>query len=374
MDRWGAQRWGQWFDEHEQRRVAERERSRREAIQRRQRIEQKWTPSGDPERDAQQRSELWHQDRLEHPHSIRSEWEEQQALRRQEVLTYPTLPLHHHADLQRPKGVPEQLAPLTVGFGPAGEALALWGETSQRATHLSRYDRDGQLRASTPLETVPWAFHVQPLLHGHVLVVESGGPRAAVHDGAGRLVRTIDVGRGVTRVLSTVEGQVWIGYDKESSRDHYFSQHGLVRFGADLAPQWRHPMNRTTALPDIYDCLVLNVTDEEAWAYAYDAFHLIGVKDQQARDHGRVPVDFARAVLLAGDRAATISGYGAEDDVLTPLRLTTDSIRLAGPPARLVLPDGADLPRARYTSRGCALHAVLGARWYRFSVDDTPAA
>ncbi|GAA0294665.1 hypothetical protein [Kineococcus aurantiacus] len=368
MEHWSQQRWGQWFDEHEQQRVAERERSRREAVERRLRIEQRWTPSGDPERDAQQRSELYHQDRLEHPHSIRREWEEQQALRRQEVLTYPTLPLRHHTDLQRPEGVPEQQDPRTVGFGPSGEALALWGETSERATHLSRYDCDGQLSASMPLETVPWAFHVQPLPHGQVLVVEAGGPRAAVHDGVGRLVRTIDVGRGVTRVLSTVEGQVWIGYDKESPRDHYFSQHGLVRFGADLTPHWRYPLS--TALPDIYDCLVLNVDGEAAWTYSWTSFHLVGVHAGQAQDHGRVPVDHARAVLVADDQAATISGYGGEDDVLTPLRLATDSIWLAGSPARLVLPGGADLPRARYTSRGPDLHAVIGTAWYRLSLDD----
>jgi hypothetical protein len=215
---------------------------------------------------------------------------------------------------------------------------------------------------------------VQPLPYGHVLVASAGGPRAAVHDESGRLVRTVDVGRGVTRMLSTIEGQVWIGYDKESPREGHLRKHGLVRFGTDLTPEWRHPMDGTTSLPDIYDCIVLNVAGEAAWAYSYDAFHLISAEDQQAHDRGRVPVDFARAVLVAGDRAATISGYGGEDDVITPLQLTTDSIWLAGPPARIVLPGGANLPRARYTSRGSELHAVVGTAWYRLSLDDTTAA
>ncbi|ABS04114.1 hypothetical protein Krad_2642 [Kineococcus radiotolerans SRS30216 = ATCC BAA-149] len=153
MKHWNPQRWGQWFGEHKRRRLAERERSRRGAAERRLRIEPRWTPSGDPERDAQQRSELWHQDRPERPRSVRYEWEEQQALRRQEVLTYPTLPVRHPADLRRPEGAPDHQDPLTVGSGPAGEALALWGKTSERATHLSHDDRDGQLSASTPWET-----------------------------------------------------------------------------------------------------------------------------------------------------------------------------------------------------------------------------
>ena len=224
------------------------------------------------------------------------------------------------------------------------------------------------------MATVAWPFHVQPLPHGHVLVAPAGGPRAAVHDESGRLVRTVDVGRGVTRVLSTVEGQVWIGYDKESPHEHHFSQHGLVRFSVDLTPGWRHPMNGRTSLPDIYACIVLNVAAEAAWAYSYNAFHLIHAEGQRAHDHGRVPVDFARAVLVAGDRVATISGYGGEADVITPLRLTEGAVCLAGPPVRLVLPGGAKLPRARYTSRGSELHAVIGATWFRLSLDDTPTA
>ena len=85
-------------------------------------------------------------------------------------------------------------------------------------------------------------------------------------------------------------------------REEHLRKHGSVHFGTDLNPEWRHPMNGTTSSPDIHDCIVLDVEEKAAWAYSHDAFHLISAKGRQAHDHGRVPADFARAVLVAGNR------------------------------------------------------------------------
>ncbi|PPK89820.1 YD repeat-containing protein [Kineococcus xinjiangensis] len=379
MRRWGRQQWLEWHAEHERRKEAANAQAQQEAAEHWQRIDQERRRLGIREGDIEQLQELLRQDRLQHPEESQSsqESDRRRAMRRQEVLTYPTLSLRHHAHLQRPEGVPEQQDPLTVGFGAADDAVALWDGSSQGAALVSWYHCDGRLAASTPLTTVSWPHRVQPLPDGQVLIIGShtaDGFSAAVYDASGRLVRAADVGKSVTHVLSTADGQVWIGYDNAVANEGEFRLHGLVRFDVELSPQWRYPLG--TALPAFPTCQALNVNRHKAWMYDYASFHLVNIDGQQAVDHGRVPVDGAHGMLVEGDHAAAVGGYAGERDAITPLRLTADGIWLAGPPVRLVLPGGADLPQgltqARYTCRGSELHLSIGAEWYRLDLDDLP--
>ncbi len=65
-----------------------------------------------------------------------------------------------------------------------------------------------------------------------------------------------------------------------------------------------------------------------------------------------------------------VGGYGAEYDLLTPLRLDDDDVHVDGSLARLVMPDGMELYRPRYTCRGPALHAVVDRQWLRLDLED----
>ncbi|WP_432571006.1 hypothetical protein [Kineococcus sp. SYSU DK005] len=374
MRTWDEPQWQQWYHEHEERSRAIHEQERWESEDRRQRITQLWGPSGDPKQDFERLSELHRRDRLEHPSEMRRAHEQRESIRRQEVSSYPTLPLRHHADLRHSDRRSREQEPVTVGFGPAGEALAVWAHGGDGAVEVSHHAPDGTSRAITPVPPQPDRHKVQPLPDGQVLLVSArcreGEDNAAVYDDIGRLVCTAHIGDAIEHLLSTADGEVWTAYfDEGVFTGSGLSTHGLVRFGTDLSPRWRYPHQNETDLPLIGDCYALNVCGEKAWAYAYDAFHLVSAEGQHAHDHGPAPFSGARALLVDGDRAALIGGYTVESDVITPLCITPDGPRLTGPPQRLTMPDGQPPSRARYTGRGCELHVAVGATWYRLDLD-----
>jgi hypothetical protein len=77
--------------------------------------------------------------------------------------------------------------------------------------------------------------------------------------------------------------------------------------------------------------------------------------------------------LADGDRAALIGGYGPEYDLIMPLRITASGVEPDGPPSRMVLPDGLEVPRTRSSCRGPDLHLITGT-WYHLSLDDLSRA
>ncbi|GAA4974728.1 hypothetical protein [Kineococcus glutinatus] len=85
-----------------------------------------------------------------------------------------------------------------------------------------------------------------------------------------------------------------------------------------------------------------------------------------------MPVGGARALLIDGSRAALIGGYGGDADVITPLQLTDEGVQLAGPPRRLVLPNGAPISPGHLSGRGAELHLAVDATWYRLHLEDIP--
>jgi hypothetical protein len=93
-------------------------------------------------------------------------------------------------------------------------------------------------------------------------------------------------------------------------------------------------------MPAIDDCCALNVCGETASISAYSAFRLITVNGDQARNHGPLPRRGASKLLIAGERAALIGGYGPEYDLITPMQITPAGVLPHGPERRLVQPDG----------------------------------
>ena len=115
------------------------------------------------------------------------------------------------------------------------------------------------------------------------------------------------------------------------------------------------------------------MTGETAYCCPYTDFHLIAVTAGQGRDLGPVPVRGAARLLADGNRAALIGGYGPDYDLITPLRITASGIIPDGPPSRMVLPDGLEIPRARSSCRGPDLHLITSiGGWYQLSLDNLP--
>lgn len=260
-----------------------------------------------------------------------------------------------------------------MGSGPDGGAVALWSHAAGFGVRLvTRIDPDGRGTGALQLRSPRAAQYVQPLPDGQVLLVDSRSigraGSAEVRDADGRWVRSAHLGDGVAHVLATSSGDVWLGYfDKAAAFFKGIGGRGLVRLGPDLQPVWRYPFS--TGAPRIHDCYTLNVADERAPVCAYQRFRIISAQGDSWTDHGEAPHRGAEGLLVEGDRAVLVGGYGAEYDLLTPLRLDDDGVHVDGPLARLVMPDGMELYRPRYTCRG-PLHAVVDRPWLRLDLED----
>jgi hypothetical protein len=312
-----------------------------------------------------------------------AERDERSRQRRAEVLALPATPLRLHGHLDRPGHHPR--APVAVGVGFDDIAVAAWPRPAgEHGVIVTSYDGKGpyskeryrsQVLPSVSVLEAPTSLavtHVQPLPDGKILIAcarTRETDNAEVWTGNGHREHAGLIGDAIEHLLATPCGAIWAGYFDEGIFGTMPAAHGLVRFTPDLAIDWAYPQRE---LPDIDDCYALNVFGETASLCAYSEFHLITVTGDQARDHGQLPRRGARRLLIAGERAALIGGYGPEYDLITPLRITPTGVISEGAQSRLVQPDGLEVPRGRAFCRGPELHFFPGdsAAWYRLGLDD----
>lgn len=263
--------------------------------------------------------------------------------------------------------------PLAIGTGPGDVTLALVRSLDRKDRVLVHHV--GRKDSAVILEGALQATFVQPLPDGRVLLVAARGApgtdNAQVWDSAGRLVASAFVGDAIEHVLTTPAGSIWVGYFDEASDE--LGMRKFVRFDDQLRPQWWYPYSSERPdLPDVFDVMALNVHGETALCYAYTGFHLVQAHANAVTDLGPTGVRGAHAVVVEGARGALVGGYGVEHDVVTPIALRPGGgVDVGAPVGRLVLPDGRDCPRLRFTARGAELTAVEGndAR-YRISLDE----
>ncbi len=80
----------------------------------------------------------------------------------------------------------------------------------------------------------------------------------------------------------------------------------------------------------------------------------------------------ARALAVAGSRAALSGGYGPDHDRLAVTELNAGHARPGGE-YRIVLPDRQPLPSGtQVIGRGPRLHFLTDTGWYQLEVDDIP--
>jgi hypothetical protein len=303
----------------------------------------------------------------------------EQLHRRRSVIGLPMVALRHHAYLSPPSTDHcWRRQPRAVGIGVDDQAVALWDHHAANARLLTHHGAGADDHAAVILGGARPANFIQPLPDGQVLLVDARtrgtAESAEVWDAAGTWVRSGHCGDAVEHVLATPSGDFWIGYfDEAAASGRDLGGHGLVRFGPDMQPRWRYPFN--TDLPCIDDCEALNLHGEDAYASVYKAHHLISVRGSHGVDHGKAPQGGAAALLVDGERAVLIGGYGADYDLATPISIDAQGVQVAGEQSRLVLPDGMEIRNARWTCRGPELHAIINGSWYRASLNDFhPAA
>ncbi len=255
-----------------------------------------------------------------------------------------------------------------VGFGPAGEAVALWSSRGVDGRTLATWHlEDAEPVRSAILDGAIHPTHVQPVADGGVLLVAARKSpttpdNAQRWSAAGELVAEGDFGDAILHVLATDSGDTWVGYFDEAHASAGPGAHGLVRFGPDLRPVWEYPWN--AGLPSVFDCYTLNVLGGVAWTCPYTDFHLISIDADAAVDRGKSPYQGASVLLIDGERGVLIGGYGPNYDLVVPFELTTGGAVATGNMGRVVMPDGLEVRGGGWSCRGNQAHVhINGARY-----------
>ncbi|MGQ0846183.1 MAG: hypothetical protein ACT4QF_18835 [Sporichthyaceae bacterium] len=291
-----------------------------------------------------------------------------------EMLRLPTVPLRRRGFLTPADRTAYGVKPLKASVGPAGEAIAVW-QSRLRPDRLqaTTHGPSGNVVAAVEFDTDLTIRHVQPLPDGEVLLVSAETPprgtTTLVVGADGAVRRTARWGRAIGEVLATPSGQIWAGYWDESAGSRFT---GVVRFDGSLEPRWES--RRSPGLPRVLDCYTLNVVGENAcWATLSDDANcvLMAGDGESATVWGPAPVATPTRLLLGGAVGAVAgSWHPAMYDVATPFRLA-GGVESGAPGCRIVLPNGLDASRMRWTCRGADLHAFdSDGTWYRLALAD----
>jgi hypothetical protein len=294
------------------------------------------------------------------------------------MAEFPVLPLRSHGRLT-PPGDGGELTRVSVG--PDGEVIALWrGPVPAITVHVPSGTETVRIGSNPP----EYAF-VQPIPGGRFLVVagrcrwrpEGAERNATVFERDGTVSGQYVFGDGIQHVLTTPAGEAWVGYFDEGVYGNYgwgsagaarpIGAPGLIRFGSDGTPAWRLTAGQA---PPIDDCYALNVLGESAWACYYTDFPVVRVNGTQVTVWRNDVADGATNLLVDGERAGLVGGYGEFRSRLA-ITLLGDGELHDARTFRLVLPDGGPLPAEAWTvARGPDLHVFHGLDWYRIALAD----
>jgi hypothetical protein len=343
-----------------------------------------------------------------------NDWREQQRNRdrerREEVMSLPVLRVRRHGVIDGRDG--DVLVCASVG--PAGEAVAVWTTPDGLAAVTSatvspagaRFPDPAaarpvaaritvytpELAAVTPIADLTLAhISVQPMPGGRFLLAGArcrwrrDGPdrNGVLYDADGQVLCETVLGDGISHVLATSSGQVWIGYFDEGIYGNYgwgqadtaqpVGAYGIVRFSPELAPVWHYPRYTEVGPWDaISDCYALNVDGTCVWTCYYADFPIVCISDGVVTGWHN-DITGASALAAAGSRVALFGGYGPDHDRLALTELGADRAQPAGQ-YRVVLPDGEPLMAGtQVLGRGSRLHFLTGTSWYQLDMDDIPA-
>jgi hypothetical protein len=295
--------------------------------------------------------------------------------RRLEVLKLPVAPLRRQGFVTpHDRSGAVEREPQAVGVGPDGTAFAVWPYRGDLTRKRLTWHVAGVREAvgAVDVQTELRVFFVQPLPDQRILLAaaraKSAAANAEVWTSGGELVHRGNLGDAIEDLLTTPSGRIWAGYFDEAMGGQCPEGHGLARFRADLSTEWLYPTD--AGLPYIADCYALNVEEETAYFCPYTEFHILSATGEKVTDWGPSPYRSAHNLLRSGPRLALLSGWGPEYDVVTLLRIDRDEVRREAGQCRLVMPDGVEARRLRYTTRGADLYAFRGSAWYHTDLDE----
>jgi hypothetical protein len=340
-----------------------------------------------------------------------AEWQEQlrrqEQTRRDEVMSFPVLPLRHHGVIE---GQPGDVM-VCASTGSAGEAVAVWTAAADLEAVTSRtlspagasfpdtgsawpvtaritIHDPGLIAVTRIRELTLGHITVQPMPGGRFLVAgarcqwhrDGPDPNAVLYDEHGDVVSQHVLGDGIAHLLATSTGEVWAGYFDEgifgnygwgqADTDEPIGAYGIVQFSPQLEPAWHFPHYTTVGPWDaICDCYALNVDDKCTWACYYADFPVVRIRDRTVNGWSN-DIGGTSALAALGPHVALFGTWSTGHHRLALAELDGDHTKLAGQ-YRVVLPDGQPLPESiQVIGRGSRLDFIAGHNWYRFDISE----
>lgn len=248
--------------------------------------------------------------------------------------------------------------------GAGSDAHVAYRRSTARAHHIVSWQDGKPLSLRVENTAYQTTLHIQPFRDGWLLAEARGGA-ARILDGAGRLLKTIDLGDGSEDIQTTGDGQIWVSYFDEGVFGLGIGQAGAICFDSGGKPIFKYnDFAASKGLPFIADCYTLNVIEDAVWLCYYDDFPLVRLQHFQSTGVWK-NFGATKAVAVRGE---TVVRFPAYDTPFLHLRTldSNDETRL-----KLVAPDGSLLSELKPPGQQPAyVPFVVRARGARIYVFD----
>ena len=147
------------------------------------------------------------------------------------------------------------------------------------------------------------ALHVQPYDNGWIVGYSRTG-RANLYDGAGALLRTLNLGDAIEDLQTLPDGRIWVSYFDEGVYGEGISTQGLVCFDRSGTAVFRYRQRADSyKLPPIDDCYALNVAmNGDVWVNYYSDFPLVMLREMKVCQYWLEFGSLGNAFAVRGDQ------------------------------------------------------------------------
>ncbi len=247
--------------------------------------------------------------------------------------------------------------------------------------------KDGRRLRTLEIRDEPYNLtDAQPLDEGYLLScprcrresdadIERNG---RVYDAHGRLVSEIVLGDGINCMLTTREGEIWVGYSDEGifgspgggnfGWDDPLGKSGLVKWSRDGTMLYEFaPPDEAAAICDCYAMTVDAVGD--LWCYYYDSFRIVCVRGNGRVQQWTPGVSGAHTMAVAWPWVALL-GDGEDDYACHLIRLEDRGKSRVVGRFRLCTPEGRAITQGRIAAYGSRVHILHEGHVYSVDVAD----
>ena len=218
------------------------------------------------------------------------------------------------------------------------------------------------------------------LLYGAVLNSGRFECNAAIIDADGNVRRTGYLGPGINEVRTTPSGRIIVAYGDEGILGGVgewgpVGGTGISEFDENFRQVWAYPCGGR--VDRIIDCYALNIVGEDVWAYGYDTFDIVKIKNGEVETLSNDLIEGASDILISGTTIALAGGYDESADKLSIYSVEDGSIRQVD--ERFLVFEGLEVAGGvgrpaqgawnfSFANGSVLNRLTLDGRWYQFNM------